>query len=198
VQATPSNGRHPNRRVSTSTKVPIGTLRLVPPPNTTTHPFDKHRKFDGTPYTGAVKSSTHDGREPFIKLGRLALLRDFRGHNISALLIDCAIEYARAWPTAISAKLSDSFKEELKAAMGEDLNLDVEWKGLVLIHAQLGLQQFWAKHGFALDKGMGMWDEEGIEHVGMWKRIDLKAKARANAPVLVQKEKEVHHPFGSK
>ena len=200
VQPTPENGGHPNRRVSTSTKVPIGTIRLVPPPNTATHHFDNHRNLDGTPYAGPVKSSTHNGREPFIKFGRLALLPPYRGlkPSLATLVINSAIEFARAWPSEISRKPSDAFKFELKAALGEDVNLDTEWKGLVLVHAQVHLQNFWARYGFELDREMGMWDEEGIDHVGMWMRIDLKAAPKPNAPVLVQREKEIHHPFGSK
>ena len=48
-----------------------------------------------------------------------------------------------------------------------------DFKGLVLVHSQKGVQKVWRKYGFETDESMGTWDEEGIEHVGMWKRVDI-------------------------
>jgi len=35
------------------------------------------------------------------------------------------------------------------------------------------VQKFWHGLGFEKDQGMGEWDEEGIMHVGMWKRLSV-------------------------
>ena len=43
-----------------------------------------------------------------------------------------------------------------------------------MVHAQKQVQGFWEKYGFKVDEGMGTWDEEGIEHVGMWRRIAVR------------------------
>ena len=51
-----------------------------------------------------------------------------------------------------------------------------EWKGLVLVHAQVSVEKVWAKMGFVTDEKLGRWDEEGIEHLGMWRRIELERR----------------------
>lgn len=188
IQPIPSNGGHPNRRQSTSTKLPIGTIRLVPPPNNATHHFDKHRFMDGRPYTGPPRSLIHNGKEAFIKLGRLAILKEFRKVGVSKLLIDSALTMAHDYPYVISEPPSASAKEELRDTLGEILDMNTDWEGLVLIHAQVGLQKFWARWGFELDEGLGVWDEEGIDHVAMWKRLDLKSASKATAPYSYTEE----------
>ncbi|KAK6432740.1 hypothetical protein LTR95_011090 [Oleoguttula sp. CCFEE 5521] len=133
---------------------PVGCIRLVPPPNEAVHEFDKHRKKNGGVYEGKVRSDVHDGQEVFVKLGRLAVLKEWRGKDVSRVLVERAIE----WATSHGVALGD----------GD------EFKGLILVHAQIGLQRFWARHGFELDEGMGIWDEEGIDHVAMWRRVEIK------------------------
>jgi predicted GNAT family N-acyltransferase len=164
----------PDADESARTGMPIGYIRLVPPPNTAYHEFEKHRNMDGTSHSGDISSSFHDGKEPFIKLGRLAVLKDYRKMQISKLLIDSVLSFAERNPEIIPQPVEPSFVGQLQAAMGADLDLNTNWHGLVLIHAQIGLQKFWAKYGFELDEKMGIWDEEGIDHAGMWKRIDLE------------------------
>ena len=46
-----------------------------------------------------------------------------------------------------------------------------EWKGLIGAHAQMEVKGWYEKLGFEVDKGMGVWIEEGIEHVGVWRRV---------------------------
>ena len=187
-------GSHPLRKQSTSTKCPIGTIRLIPPPNSTNHAFDNHRNMDGTPFTSKkIASLVHNGREPFITLGRLAILPEFRKLGISKLLIDSALTMAHDYPHIISEHPSALFAEDLKSHLHvDDLGLktdeDFAWNGLVLIHAQIGLQKFWARYGFEVDEGMGIWDEEGMDHVGMWKRLDLKKASKATAPYSYTEE----------
>jgi predicted GNAT family N-acyltransferase len=193
IKPVPEGG-HPLRKQSTSTKLPIGTIRLIPPPNTTTHAFENHRNMDGTPFTGKKTASlVHDGREPFITLGRLAILQDFRKLGISKLLIDSALTMAHDYPHIISEHPTTAFAEDLKEHLGvDDLGLktdeDFAWNGLVLIHAQIGLQKFWGRYGFEVDEGRGIWDEEGMDHVGMWKRLDLKKASKATAPYSYTEE----------
>lgn len=169
---------HPLRRNSNSTKYPVGTIRLVPPPNTTDHEYDKHRKMDGSPYEGSIKSNVHNGKEPFIKLGRLCLLKDFRKvTNIASLLVDMALTMAKDHPNEIRRPISRANEQELRDVVGETLDMSMDWDGLVCVHAQVGLQKFWAKFGFELDEAVGIWDEEGMDHVCMWKRLDLRKQA---------------------
>jgi predicted GNAT family N-acyltransferase len=187
-------GSHPLRKQSTSTKCPIGTIRLIPPPNSTNHTFDNHRNMDGTPFTGKkIASLVHNGREPYITLGRLAILKEFRKLGISKLLIDSALTMAHDYPHIISEHPTALFAEDLKSHLHvDDLGLktdeDFAWNGLVLIHAQIGLQKFWARYGFEVDEGMGIWDEEGMDHVGMWKRLDLKKASKPTAPYSYTEE----------
>ena len=36
------------------------------------------------------------------------------------------------------------------------------------------VEKVWAKMGFVTDERLGRWDEEGIEHLGMWRRLELE------------------------
>lgn len=147
-----------NRRKSTSTKVPVATIRLVPPPHPPHHqnPTWLHKQ------------------ETYVKLGRLAVLPEYRGQGISGMLILDALKFIKEHPNDVLAYMTPSGKERLDAeGKGSDFN------GLVLVHAQVGVQKVWRKFGFVTDDSMGTWDEEGIEHVGMWKTIDVTA-ARKN------------------
>lgn len=56
------------------------------------------------------------------------------------------------------------------AGAGARARMRTTWTGLVLVHAQVDVEGMYARLGFERDEGMGRWMEEGIEHVGMWKR----------------------------
>ena len=154
------------RRISASTKVPIGTIRLVPPPHHA-HPNGK--------YTTDVQKDN----ESYVKLGRLAVIKEFRKAGISKLLIETALTFAREHPYELMPQLEPSLMEHLN----HDGAL-LDFKGLVLVHSQTGVQKVWKKYGFETDESMGKWDEEGIEHVGMWKRVDTTAGRRKSRPWL--------------
>lgn len=47
------------------------------------------------------------------------------------------------------------------------------WDGWILVHAQVAARKAWEAFGFVVDESMGVWDEEGIDHVGMWRSVDL-------------------------
>jgi predicted GNAT family N-acyltransferase len=167
-----------NRSPSTARRVPVGTVRLVPPIHTSgTSRKDSH---SSTSETAVVDSSvgyphptTFPG-EPYVRLGRLATLAEYRGFGLSRLLINAALEYARNNGKIIFPPPSPA---ETEAAKVEGRPVPEPWKGLVIAHAQeersVGL---WKRWGFVVDEGMGQWDEEGMMHVGMWKRLELVEK----------------------
>ena len=114
---------------------PVSTIRIVPPPH------------------GAHPNGFVDPEEkPYVKLTRVATVREARGKGISKRLI----EEALAW---------------LGENPGEVGN---GWDGLVLTHAQSVIERMYAKMGFVTDEKLGRWDEEGIEHLGMWRKIEVK------------------------
>lgn len=87
--------------------------------------------------------------EPYFKIGRVATLANARGKGISRKLT----EEAFGWLA--------THKSELPSG----------WKGLVLSHAQVDVEKMYGKLGFVTDPKLGRWDEVGIEHLGMWKRL---------------------------
>ena len=143
------------RRASTSTKIPIGTIRLVPPPHSS-HPNGKN------------ETAMHKSNESYVKLGRLAVIKEFRKAGISKLLIETALDWVRKHPYDTLPHL-----DPMEAMKSDAFGIGMEFRGLVLVHAQTGVQKVWKKYGFETDESMGIWDEEGIDHVGMWKKLDI-------------------------
>ena len=158
------------RRVSEGGKVAVGTIRLVPPPHAR-HPTPgkKYAGDDvGDPAVNGEPdrvTDMHDGKEAYVKLGRMATLKEYRGLGLGRLLVNTAMEWA--------AKHKESVYEGPKDPIERERTEGSEWKGLVLVHSQKGAQKFWASVGFVRDDGMGTWWEEGIEHMGMWRRLDV-------------------------
>lgn len=96
----------------------------------------------------------HDQEEePYVKLTRVATMSYARGQGLSRYLMNHAFEFLVSQPQKISP----------------------DWQGLVLTHAQVSVEGLYAKLGFVTDDRLGRWDEEGIEHLGMWKRLSLPA-----------------------
>lgn len=158
------NNNNNERKASNSTKIPIGTIRLVPPPH---GPRPDHAA--DSPQSNAAAAGGSDAKEAYVKLGRLAVIKEFRKAGISKLLIETALSFARNHPYEVGPQLDPASMEALKKGLG------ISFKGLVLVHSQAapGVQKVWRKYGFELDESMGTWDEEGIEHVAMWKRLDV-------------------------
>lgn len=125
---------------------PVGTIRLVPPPQA---------HADGN-------DSAH-GQEPCIKLTRVAIMPAFRGLGLGRRLVETALGWA-----AVHAR-------EIEALIDKGA-----WRGLVLVHAQVDVEGMYTRLGFEVDEAMGRWDEEGIEHLGMFKRIDLSNPESSN------------------
>ncbi|KAK2047567.1 acetyltransferase [Colletotrichum somersetense] len=119
----------------------------------------------------------HDGKEPYVKLGRLAVVPEFRGHRIARLLVTTALSWLRAHPGYFNPSIKEMGLEQMGAASAEEVP---KWKGLVCVHAQAAVVAAWEKFGFQVDEGMGTWWEEGIEHKGMFLRLDFEEET----PVL--------------
>lgn len=100
------------------------------------------------------------------------------GLGLSDLLVKTALSWAASHRSAIVQPISATVAEQRSLELGSGANNDSEWRGLVLVHSQTGVEKVWTRHGFVRDHSMGAWDEEGIEHVGMWKRIELLPEER--------------------
>ena len=98
-----------------------------------------------------------DHEEPYVKIGRLATVREFRGRGYGRVLVEAALGFAGSNANT----------------MVKDWNSGEKWKGLVLAHAQKGVEKWYASMGWERDEGMDVWWEEGIEHVGMWRRVGV-------------------------
>jgi len=115
---------------TTHNRTPVGTIRLIPPA------VSKHS---------------------YVTIGRLAVLKPFRGLGISKLLMDESLTYA--------------------ATQGEVFDVPesgIGWDGRALVHAQKSVEKYYEKMGFEADESMGEWYEEGIVHIGMWKNVRSK------------------------
>ncbi|RCI14425.1 hypothetical protein L249_6183 [Ophiocordyceps polyrhachis-furcata BCC 54312] len=157
---------------SNDERVPVGTIRLVP------FPHDPHPQGGGRYWNGilegqgeassqAVDRSTsfHDGKEPYVKLGRLAIMREYRGKGLAGLLVKTALRWMEANP---------SYFDSITPARCLDESTPVKtprWNGLVCAHAQQQAVGAWSKWGFQVDEAMGSWWEEGIAHLGMFQRL---------------------------
>jgi predicted GNAT family N-acyltransferase len=180
MNTSPTATKAEERRVSESTasRVPVGTIRLVPPPHQPHFAVDVENSIvdRADPTTTArsdSKTPTHfrETSEPYVKLGRIATIAPYRGLGLSKLLFNAAVNWASAHPEDIIAPMSPA---DLEAAKLEGKKEPEPWQGLVLVHAQKQVQKLWERFGFKIDNEMGSWDEEGIEHVGLWKRIEVK------------------------
>lgn len=144
-----------------TSKAPTATVRLVPPPHPP-HPTpgSEHRVEHVEAMALENKATRHhDGREPYVKLGRLAVAKESRGLGQGRMVVQRALDWAARHADAI-----------LPPAGGRQ-----QWQGLVMVHAQKVVEPMWRKMGFETDEELGNWIEEDIEHVGMWRRIALKS-----------------------
>lgn len=170
IRATESNGE-----TSQAIGSPIGTIRLVPFPHAphpelgSSYAADALETTEGgpsisPPYIVDRATTYHDGTEPYIKLGRLCLTKNARGKDNAVILIAAALQWA-----GDNADLINAMVERHP----EDVVELQTWKGLVCVHAQVPVVKTWAKAGFHIDDAMGSWMEEGIQHVGMFMRLNV-------------------------
>lgn len=134
-----------------SPEVPAATLRLIPAQAHTSS--DDEHAVEGPNYES---SKLWDHKEPYLTIGRLATRKEFRGRKYASVLVEASMKYATEHP-------QDMVKDEGLA----------QWQGLVIIHAQIHLERFYGTLGFKADEGLGTWYEDGIEHVGMWRRLKV-------------------------
>ncbi|KAF7903469.1 uncharacterized protein EAF01_006518 [Botrytis porri] len=159
--------------------IPVGTLRLLPYPDTL-RPLPHTRIVAGSPTEEIPPSSTfffqasptykinpattfHDGIEPYIRLGRLAVLKEYRGKGYADILIQAALKWAGEHPR---------FSEE--ALREEEKGRVPEWKGLVCLYARDVAVRTWERNGFVVDEGMGSWWEVGVRILGMVQRVSVR------------------------
>ena len=134
-------------------KAPVANIRLVP---AQAHPDSDDQKAIGGPnYAG---SHLWDHKEPYVKITRLATVEEARGKGYARTLVEEAFSYA-------GRNSGDMVKDK---ELGD-------WKGLVLIFAQTKVEGWYKKLGFETDEGLGKIWEAGIEHVGMWRRVEVRA-----------------------
>lgn len=94
---------------------------------------------------------TNPIEKPYVKLTRMAVLPEARGQGLARFLCD----------------------EALNWAVRNGREIGGGWEGLVLVHAQVNVESMWERLGFRTDEKLGRWDEEGIEHLGMWRQLDF-------------------------
>lgn len=154
---------------------PIGTIRLIPSPHSS-HPLPSDHFLppgpDVPPQTSESvflaelpawkedrATSFHDGRELYVKLGRLAVVKEERGGRRADLLIQAALKWAGENPGLCKGE-------------GEG----GEWKGLVCVHARREAKTTWERNGFVVDEEMGTWMEVGGNMVGMFCRVEIDGR----------------------
>lgn len=184
-----------NKDEESGSVIPVATIRLVPFSPTTPPPTAAGGPPSGEvggpaaeqpqqqPTTHTTATKMWNGKEPYIKLGRLATLRSHRGLGFGRVLIENALKWAVENASTLTSPVSARPQHSQPRVTGEKGEEEDEeegnngWNGLVLVHAQRRLAA-WYKSvgGFVTDEGMGVWMEEGIEHVGMWRRLDLRGK----------------------
>ncbi|KAI9863416.1 MAG: hypothetical protein M1813_003858 [Trichoglossum hirsutum] len=170
VFASVATGTHKGgRKNSQTSQVPVATIRLVPPPNPP-HPAPRSEHKIDNESTSSTETSAPRHNEPYVKLSRLATIPTYRRLGLGRLLINTVLEWAANNPNSIQPQLPPMTREAQLIGRGLSEPLQ-RWRGLVLVHAQVGVEKMYAKWGFVTDKEMGVWDEEGIQHVGMWRRL---------------------------
>ncbi|KAJ5266522.1 Acyl-CoA N-acyltransferase [Penicillium angulare] len=143
---------------------PIAVIRLVPPP----HPPHDLLTCPDTASASTGNLPKYDWvHEPCIKLTRVAVMPGYRGKGLGRRLVEIAL----AWASSHAREIDDA-AAKLAAESNESASLK-KWQGLVLVHAQVDVEKMYGGLGFQTDKELGKWDEEGIDHVGMFKRIDI-------------------------
>ena len=100
-------------------------------------------------------------------------MKEFRSAGVAKILANAAITWARQNPTYFNPSVAELGMEKLGARRTSEIPV---WKGLMCVHSQEQVEKAWVKWGFKRDEEMGIWDEEGILHVGMFQRLNIENK----------------------
>ena len=171
---------------SARSTIPVAVIRLVPPPQPPHEALLAHSndapllpRYDWT-------------HEPCIKLTRVAVLPEYRGLGLGRRLVQTALD----WAVTHAEEIDDATRELASRFAFQGPSRDVRsgpstgqareeqkpdwspapWRGLVLVHAQVDVEAMYRGMGFVRDDELGRWDEEGIEHVGMFRRVEIRSK----------------------
>ncbi|GLI72148.1 hypothetical protein PoHVEF18_000316 [Penicillium ochrochloron] len=176
--STPSENTSTSTSTATSgsagsgSTTPVAVIRLVPPPQPP-HELLTHPPSDTTNTTLPAYDWSH---EPCIKLTRVAVLPEYRGFGLGKRLVETAMTWAAQHAGEIDAAAGE-LARQLSTEKDKHQNLEgglEKWRGLVLVHAQVDVERMYSGLGFVRDEGLGRWDEEGIEHVGMFRRVEVR------------------------
>lgn len=136
---------------------PVAVIRLVPPPHA------PHLTLHNPALAASESLPKYDlHHEPYIKITRVAVLPEFRGYGLCRMMM----EMVHAW----AVRNAEAINEILHLQVQQN---DRQWTGLVMLHAQVQVEGMYKRFGYETDVQMGTWEEEGIQHVGMVRRLGL-------------------------
>lgn len=95
--------------------------------------------------------------------------------------MNAALSWAAQNASTVLPPPSPAAIEHQRLLTGDPTDVGRTWNGLVLVHSQKAVEKVYVRQGFVTDESMGTWNEEGIDHVGMWKRIDLQPEHRRSS-----------------
>ncbi|KAJ2988471.1 hypothetical protein NUW58_g2608 [Xylaria curta] len=125
----------------------------------------------GMEFGAGRKTDLHDGKEPYIKLGRVAVVSEFRKHNIADQIWNAAKNWLQENPAYFNPSVKELGFDVMRVSDAHDIP---KWNGLVCVHAPESDIKFYERWGFQVDKGMGKFSEDEIPHVGMFQRLKLQ------------------------
>ncbi|KAI0974747.1 hypothetical protein F4678DRAFT_420682 [Xylaria arbuscula] len=132
--------------------------------------IDERRMSDPFPFGADRQTDFHDGKEPYVKLGRMAVVSEFRGHQVAVQLWNAAKKWLQENPTYFNPSVKELGMDTMKVGSADEIP---KWNGLVCVHAQAAVTKVYERWGFKIDQGMGRFYEEGIPHVGMFQRLEV-------------------------
>ncbi|KAJ8116359.1 hypothetical protein ONZ43_g4463 [Nemania bipapillata] len=133
---------------------------------------DEARLSINLPFGRDRPTDFHDGKEPYVKLGRVAVLSEYRGLNIASQLWAAAKKWLQENPTFFNPTIRDLRLSVTPVTT--DYNIP-KWNGLVCVHAQEAIVEVYERWGFKVDEAFGRFYEDGVPHVGMFQRLDISS-----------------------